>query len=132
MARSPSTNWSASPSSPLNKALGFRPKTSLKLAMRDFVAFHINGQLHQIRGAEVFQTLSSYLRYQCRLTGTKVVCAEGDCGACTVMVAKGPRYHAVNSCIAMTFALDGASLVTVEGLGEPKQLDEIQESMVRN
>lgn len=97
------------------------------------MSFYINGQLHTVSGNDVFQTLSSYLRYQSRLTGTKVVCAEGDCGACTVLMARGEGgYRSMNSCIAMTFAMDGASLVTVEGMGKASGLCEIQNSMVRN
>lgn len=106
--------------------------------MRQSVTFSINGVETKVSGDALFQPVSSFLRYQSRLTGTKVVCAEGDCGACTVMLAKwNPdaqkiQYQSVNSCIAMTFAMDGASLVTVEGLASEKGLCEIQDSMVRN
>jgi xanthine dehydrogenase small subunit len=106
--------------------------------MRDSVSFFINGVKKEVKGDLVFQTLSDFLRYEQRLTGTKVVCAEGDCGACSVMLAKwnpqaqSTHYEAVNSCIAMTFAMDGANLVTVEGLAPEGELSEVQCSMVRN
>lgn len=105
--------------------------------MRNSVSFLLNGVRKEVSGKAAFLPLSSFLRYECGLTGTKVVCAEGDCGACTIMVAKWqpdapPHYQAINSCIAMTFAMDGASLVTVEGLAGEKGLCEVQSSMVRN
>lgn len=105
--------------------------------MRNSVSFFLNGVRKVVSGKAAFLPLSSFLRYECGLTGTKVVCAEGDCGACTIMVAKwqpgAPQhYQAINSCIAMTFAMDGASLVTVEGLASEESLCEVQCSMTRN
>ena len=105
--------------------------------MRNSVTFYLNGVKKEVRGKNVFLPLSSYLRYEAHLTGTKVVCAEGDCGACTIMAAKWrpgseSNYQSINSCIAMTFAMDGARLVTVEGMAEKDQPCEVQESMIRN
>ena len=106
--------------------------------MRDSISFFLNGVKKTVSGADVFLPLSSYLRYEARLTGTKVVCAEGDCGACTVMIAKWTpgqkqnRYESLNSCIAQTFAMDGASLVTVEALANENELSEVQNAFVRN
>lgn len=110
--------------------------------MRNSVTFYLNGVKKEVSGKNVFLPLSSFLRYECGLTGTKVVCAEGDCGACTVMAAKWSPvsagstggYQSINSCIAMTFAMDGANLVTVEGLSENhgRDMSEVQCSMVRN
>lgn len=110
--------------------------------MRDSISFYLNGVKKTVKGEQIFLPLSSYLRFDSGLTGTKVVCAEGDCGACTVMMAKwfpalnGPvhknHYVSINSCIAMVFAMDGASLVTVEALGENGQCSEVQNSMIRN
>ncbi|MEK6627388.1 MAG: FAD binding domain-containing protein [Bdellovibrionota bacterium] len=106
--------------------------------MRNSIIFYLNGVKKEVSGQDIFLPLSSYLRYESFLTGTKVVCAEGDCGACTVMLAKwkpqdrGNNYFSINSCIAMTFAMDGASLVTVEGLAEAEKCAEVQSSMIRN
>lgn len=106
--------------------------------MRSSISFYLNGVKKEVKGQDVFLPLSSFLRYESRLTGTKVVCAEGDCGACTVMVAKWnpvesrEQYFSINSCIAMTFSMDGANLVTVEGLSVNDQLSEVQCSMMRN
>ena len=104
------------------------------LVARKSISFFLNGVKTEIAGADLFRPLSSYLRYQQGLTGTKVVCAEGDCGACTVMIAKAGSkdYESNNSCIAQCFGLDGANVVTVEGLANGAELSEVQSSMVRN
>lgn len=99
--------------------------------MRDTILLQLNGQRHELTGAEAFMTLSDFLRYQRGLTGTKVVCAEGDCGACTVLVARdGERYQSMNSCIAFMWQLDGSHIVTVEGLKTNGQVHPVQEAMV--
>ena len=102
--------------------------------MRSEVIFIINGATHRAGGDAVFQTLSRYLRYEERATGTKIVCEEGDCGACTVLVGRreigGIRYRPLNSCIQFLFQLDGTHIVTVEGLSK-NGLTPLQESMVR-
>jgi xanthine dehydrogenase small subunit len=102
--------------------------------MRSELVFFINGAEHRVGGDAVFQTLSRYLRYDQRATGTKIVCEEGDCGACTVLIGKRDgdrlRYVPVNSCIQFLFQLDAAHVVTVEGLSR-NGLTPLQESMVR-
>ncbi|MFW7381943.1 MAG: xanthine dehydrogenase small subunit [Oligoflexus sp.] len=103
---------------------------------RDFALLYINGQRHEIRGSEAFLMLADYLRDTRGLTGTKIVCAEGDCGACTVLRAY-PRlrgrmeFEAINSCVITMAQLDGSHLVTVEGLAQEGQLSPIQEAVVQ-
>lgn len=102
--------------------------------MRDYVLMYVNGQRHEVRGGAVFQPLSDFLRGALRLTGTKVVCAEGDCGACVVLVGR-PRdgrieYQPLASCIQYVAQLDGAHVVTVEGLSYDGRLNPVQEAMV--
>ncbi|HYI07718.1 MAG TPA: FAD binding domain-containing protein [Thermoanaerobaculia bacterium] len=103
--------------------------------MRPFLLVHVNGVAHRIGGAHAFQTLSRYLRYEQRATGTKIVCEEGDCGACTVLIGRAEgdtlRYRPVNSCIQFLFQLDGAHIVTVEGLTSGGALTPLQDAMVR-
>jgi len=94
--------------------------------MRDHIRLLINGRQHDVRGREVFATLANYLRYDAGATGTKIVCEEGDCGACTVLVRKGEAFVPVNSCILSMFQLDATSIVTVEGL----KMNAVQEAMV--
>lgn len=102
--------------------------------MRDYVLVHVNGVAHRVTGEDAFQTLSRFLRYEQRATGTKIVCEEGDCGACTVLVGRrsgdGLRYVPVNSCIQMVFQLDCAHVVTVEGLTNGGALTPLQDAMV--
>lgn len=106
--------------------------------MRDFVQVYINGKSHKIFGDNISLTLSDYLRYQANLRGTKVVCAEGDCGACTVMVGKTSfkskevKYTSINSCISMMALLDGSHIVTIEGVKTDGDYNEIQKCMVDN
>ena len=80
-------------------------------------------------------TVLDWLRLQERSTGTKEGCAEGDCGACAVVVARerdGRVVHEpVNSCITLLGQLDGAELITVEDLAEDGVLHPVQEAMAR-
>jgi xanthine dehydrogenase small subunit len=103
--------------------------------MRDFVLIYVNGQRYELRGAQVFQPLSTFLRSGLQLTGTKVVCAEGDCGSCTVFLGRPKngtlQYRTVCSCIQYLYQLDACHIVTVEGLCPDGKLNPIQESMVR-
>src|SRR5436853_2454199 len=94
--------------------------------MRDHIVLLINGREHAIRGRGVFSTLSNYLRYDFGATGTKIVCEEGDCGACSVLIRRGDEFVPINSCILSMFQLDGASIVTVEGL----KLNAVQQAMI--
>jgi xanthine dehydrogenase small subunit len=103
--------------------------------MRDFVLVHVNGVPYRIGGARAFQTVSRFLREELLATGTKIVCEEGDCGACTVLIGRrengGLRYRAVNSCIQFVFQLDCAHVVTVEGLSPHGELTPVQDAMIR-
>jgi len=82
-----------------------------------------------------FQSLSNFLRYDLALIGTKVVCSEGDCGSCTVLLGRAEDgridYRPVTSCIQFLYQLDGAHVVTIEGLTYEDQLNPVQEAMVR-
>ncbi|HUJ12647.1 MAG TPA: FAD binding domain-containing protein [Thermoanaerobaculia bacterium] len=98
--------------------------------MRHHVVFAINGREYRAGGREIFSTLANWLRYQACATGTKIVCEEGDCGACTVLVRRSADedFEPVNSCILTVAQMDGASIVTVEGLG----FNPVQQSMIAN
>jgi len=81
-------------------------------------------------------TVLEYLREQCGRTGTKEGCAEGDCGACTVVIGEmspdGERidYRAINACIRFLPTLDGKELITVESLRHGEQLHPVQQALV--
>jgi xanthine dehydrogenase small subunit len=86
------------------------------------IRFSLNGEIHEVSGEPPTRTVLQYLRQCACLTGTKEGCAEGDCGACTVVEAeladdgKAVRYRAVNSCIQFLPTLHGKALISVEGL----------------
>jgi len=88
--------------------------------VRDTVRFILAGKLEQIRNCDPTRTVLEFLREDKGLKGTKEGCAEGDCGACTVVIGElhdgGVRYRAVNSCIQFLASLDGKQLLTVEDL----------------
>lgn len=107
--------------------------------MRDYILVYINGKRYEIRGEQAFMSLSDYLRYERSLTGTKVVCAEGDCGACTVLrgVTRDSHpdilyYESINSCITFMHLMDCTHLVTVEGLADNSSLNAVQSAMVKH
>jgi Aerobic-type carbon monoxide dehydrogenase, small subunit CoxS/CutS homologs len=69
-------------------------------------------------------TLADYLRNTLRLTGTRLGCEQGACGACTVLI--GGR--SVRSCLVLAVQADGANVETVEGLGSEEHLNELQDA----
>jgi aerobic-type carbon monoxide dehydrogenase small subunit (CoxS/CutS family) len=71
-------------------------------------------------------TLAELLREQVGLTGTKIACAEGTCGACTVLVDG----RAVLSCILRAEQAEGAAVTTIEGLGDEGALSALQRAFV--
>jgi xanthine dehydrogenase small subunit len=91
--------------------------------MRDQLSFVLNGEIQRLSGIDPATTLLHYLRRTRRLTGTKEGCAEGDCGACTVVIGALEnglvRRRAVNACILLLPMLEGRSVTTVEHLAGP-------------
>ena len=72
------------------------------------------------------RTLLSVLREDLELTGAKPGCEAGECGACTVILDGRP----VNSCMVLAVELDGADITTIEGVGGPDGLDEMQQAFI--
>lgn len=106
----------------------------LAAEMREGIVFYLNGARHEVTGEKAGWMLADFLRYELGLVGTKIVCAEGDCGACTVLKYSplGNRsFLPINSCIATVAQMDGSSLVTVDRLASDGKLSPIQEAMVR-
>ena len=85
----------------------------------------VNGRSLLLAGVSPHTTALDWLR-GIGLTGAKEGCAEGECGACSVLVARpdgeGTRWTALNACLVPAAALDGQELVTAEGLGTPDDL----------
>jgi xanthine dehydrogenase molybdenum-binding subunit len=79
--------------------------------MNNKISLTVNGQQHTLE-AKPNETLSDFLRYRLRLTGTKIGCEEAECGACTVLVDGEP----VVSCLYPAERADGKMIVTIEGL----------------
>jgi xanthine dehydrogenase small subunit len=85
--------------------------------MADSIRFTLNGEPVDVADASPMTTLLDWLREHRDLKGTKEGCAEGDCGACTVVLERTDgRHEAMNSCIAMLGQMDGQAIRTVEGL----------------
>lgn len=102
---------------------------------RTEIRFLLNGADVIVTDAPADKTLLDYLRLERRLTGSKEGCAEGDCGACTVLVGRLAggvlKYETVNACIRFLASLDGCHVVTIEHLrGENGGLHPIQQAMV--
>ena len=103
--------------------------------MRDHVRFLLGNEPVELRDIDPTMTVLDWLRLERDRTGTKEGCAEGDCGACTVVIARpaGGRlsYRAVNACIVFMPMLDGCQLLTVEDLEGPDgALHPVQQAMV--
>lgn len=89
------------------------------------ISFILNGT-HEIHDVRSNLTLLRFLREQLGLTGIKSGCDTGECGACTILVDDEP----VNSCLVLAVEIDGAVVVTVEGLSTDDRLDPLQQAFI--
>ena len=89
---------------------------------------YVNGKRNDLPPGRADQTLLEYLREDLQLTGAKLGCGEGGCGACTVMVSRrDPRdagkvqHRSINACLAPVYSIAGCHVITVEGIGSTKR-----------
>jgi len=93
--------------------------------MKTLLTFTVNGILREVAVAPA-DTLVEVLRRELRLTGTKVGCGEGDCGACTVLLDG----RAVNACLVLALQAAGHEVTTIEGLAGRDGLHPLQQAFV--
>ncbi|MBZ9657184.1 xanthine dehydrogenase small subunit [Phyllobacterium lublinensis] len=103
--------------------------------IRNSIRFLLNDKVVERTDVSPTETLLDFLRLSRKLRGTKEGCAEGDCGACTVLVGRlldgSLKYESVNACIRFVGSLDGCHVVTVEALaGTDGTLHPVQQAMV--
>ncbi len=89
------------------------------------ITLEVNGRGVTIR-VPPHRTLLDALRSECGLTGTKKVCDEGTCGACTVLIDG----RAVYSCMTLAHTCEGRSVETIEGLGGDGELHPVQQAFI--
>jgi carbon-monoxide dehydrogenase small subunit len=94
--------------------------------MKHLITMTVNGDPCSI-AVDPWRTLNEVLREDLGLTGTKLGCGEGDCGACTVLVDG----RSVSSCLTLALAVDGKDITTIEGLAlSGEELHPIQEAFI--
>jgi len=90
------------------------------------VSLTINGQQRDVAFEDSRVTLLDLLRERLALTGTKKGCDRGQCGACTVLV----NARRINACLTLAASLDGAEIVTIEGLAKGETLHPVQATFI--
>ena len=94
--------------------------------MKHDISLTVNGDTYTL-AVEAWRTLNEVLREDLNLTGTKLGCGSGDCGACTVIVDG----KSVSSCLTLAVEMDGRQILTVEGLAPSGEtLHPIQEAFI--
>ncbi|MDZ7824261.1 MAG: xanthine dehydrogenase small subunit [Ahrensia sp.] len=103
--------------------------------MPDAISFVLNGNPCSV-SVRPDTTVLDLIRNHLSLKGTKEGCAEGDCGACTILLQRpninGGKHKAANSCIMTAAQIDGAQITTVEGLRQNGVLSAVQNAMAQN
>ena len=101
----------------------------------DTIQFLLNNKIHKIKNPDPNKTILNYIRDDLKKTGTKEGCAEGGCGACTIVLGeldKGKmNYKSINACISFLPILNGKQLILVEDLAYSNRPHIVQEAMVK-
>ncbi|MBC3809972.1 MULTISPECIES: xanthine dehydrogenase small subunit [Undibacterium] len=102
--------------------------------MSGLIRYFFQGQIHEADHLPPTRTLLQHLREDLHCTGTKEGCAEGDCGACTVVTGElrdgKVEMKSVNACLQLMPTLDGKAIFTVEDLSQEAPLHPVQQAMV--
>jgi xanthine dehydrogenase YagT iron-sulfur-binding subunit len=91
------------------------------------VGFTVNGEAMTLL-LDPRVTLASALREHLGLTGTKIGCDQGQCGACTVLI----NGHRINSCLTLAVMHEGDAITTIEGIGTPEALHPMQQAFIEH
>jgi aerobic-type carbon monoxide dehydrogenase small subunit (CoxS/CutS family) len=103
------------------------PSASPAAVPRSTISVTVNGTVHKVE-VEHRWTLADLLRDQLNLTGTKLGCERGECGACTVLLDDKPVY----ACSQLAVWADGRNVLTVEGLAQNNELHPLQRAFVEH
>lgn len=112
---------------PLDLGADQGPAAGAEAVPRTAIRVQVNGQPHRFE-VEDRWTLAELLRDRLHLTGTKIGCDRGECGACTVLLDGAPVY----SCSYLAVWTDGASVETIEGLAQAGRLHPLQQAFIEH
>jgi len=94
--------------------------------MKQMISLQVNGDTYEL-AVNPWRTLNEVLREDIKLTGTKLGCGTGDCGACTVLIDG----KSVSSCLTLAVEVQGMEITTIEGMApNAEELHPIQESFI--
>jgi len=108
-------------------AQAYSPETSGAARGKTPVTLKVNGKTYRVE-VEHRNTLAEVLRDELGLTGTKIGCDRGECGACTVIINGRNMY----SCSQLAVWMEGKDILTVEGLAKGDKLDPLQEAFIEH
>jgi aerobic-type carbon monoxide dehydrogenase small subunit (CoxS/CutS family) len=110
-----------------DSAEAYLPESAGTSGTRKILSLKVNGRNFKVE-VEHRQTLAEVLRDQLGLTGTKIGCDRGECGACTVIIDGRNLY----SCSQLAVWMEGKNILTVEGLAQKGKLDPVQEAFIEH
>jgi xanthine dehydrogenase YagT iron-sulfur-binding subunit len=110
-----------------DQAEAYSPEAAALTRGRSAVSLKVNGKKYRVE-VEHRDTLAEVLRDQLGLTGTKIGCDRGECGACTVMINGRNMY----SCSQLAVWMGGKEILTIEGLAKGDKLDPLQEAFIEH
>ena len=101
----------------------------------DTIQFLFSNKIYEIKNPDPNKTILNYIRNDLKLTGTKEGCAEGGCGACTIVLGELNKnkiiYKSINACISFLPTLNGKQLILIENLVHENKPHAVQEAMVK-